>query len=161
MDHLWSPWRMKYMEQDNQKIECIFCDAVRSNNDEEKLLVYRGKWSFVMLNRYPYTSGHVMVVPVLHKALFEDLDELTQLELMQLITQSTQVIRKVYQPDGFNIGANIGNGSGAGVVGHLHFHVVPRWSGDSNFMSTISSTRVIPEDLSQTLKKFKKIWSLK
>jgi ATP adenylyltransferase len=161
MDHLWSPWRMKYMEQDNQKSECIFCDAIRSTNDEEKLVVYRGKWNFVMLNRYPYTSGHVMVVPILHKAFFEDLDDPTQLEMMRLITTSTQVIRKVYRPDGYNIGANIGSGSGAGVVGHLHFHVVPRWGGDSNFMTTISDTRVIPEDLSQTLKKFKAAWPVK
>jgi ATP adenylyltransferase len=161
MDHLWSPWRMKYMEQDNQKSECIFCDAISANQDEENLVVYRGKLNFVILNRFPYTSGHVMVVPFLHKAFFEDLDDPTQLELMHLITKSTQVIRKVYHPDGFNIGANIGGGSGAGVVGHIHFHVVPRWGGDSNFMTTISDTRVIPEDLVQTLKKFKEAWSAK
>ena len=161
MDHLWSPWRMKYMEQDNQKSECIFCDAIQANLDDEKLVVYRGKWNFVMLNRFPYTSGHVMVVPLKHKAFFEDLDDPTQLELMRLITASTQVIRKVYHPDGFNIGANIGAGSGAGVQGHIHFHVVPRWGGDSNFMTTISDTRVIPEDLSQTLQKFKEAWTTK
>ena len=132
MDHLWSPWRMKYMEQDNQKNECIFCDAIHAAKDEEKLVVYKGKANFVMLNRFPYTSGHMMVIPLVHKAFFEDLDDPTQLELMHLITASTQAILKIYHPDGFNIGANIGSGSVAGVQGHLHFHVVPRWEGDSN-----------------------------
>jgi ATP adenylyltransferase len=161
MDHLWSPWRMKYMEQNNQKSQCIFCDAIHADQDDEKLVVFRGKCNFVMLNRFPYTSGHVMVIPYLHKPYFEDLDDPAQLELLRLITTSTQVIRKVYRPDGFNIGANIGTGSGAGVQGHIHFHVVPRWGGDSNFMTTISDTRVIPEDLSETLRKFREAWTTK
>jgi ATP adenylyltransferase len=161
MDHLWSPWRMKYMENDNHKSNCIFCDAIHANQDDDNLIAYRGKWNFVILNRFPYTSGHIMVVPYAHHGFFEDLDETTQLELLHLITDSTHVIRKVYHPDGFNIGANIGSGSGAGVEGHVHFHVVPRWGGDSNFMTTVSDTRVIPEDLSDTLKKFKEIWTLK
>jgi ATP adenylyltransferase len=149
---------MKYMQQDNQKNDCIFCSAIKSDLDAESLIVHRGKANFVILNRFPYTSGHLMVVPYEHKPFFEDLDESTQLELLGLLTTSTHVIRKVYHPDGFNIGANIGSGSGAGVIGHIHFHVVPRWSGDSNFMTTISDARVIPEDLTETLRKFKEAW---
>jgi ATP adenylyltransferase len=158
MEHLWSPWRMKYMEQDNQEGKCIFCDAIQADQDVKMLIVFRGKWNFVMLNRFPYTSGHVMLVPYLHRSSLEDFNEATQLELFNLITRSTHIIQKVYHPDGFNIGANIGVGSGAGVLGHVHLHIVPRWGGDSNFMTTIGDTRVIPEDLSQTLKKFKDSW---
>jgi ATP adenylyltransferase len=158
MEHLWSPWRMKYMQQDNSKTTCIFCDALQANRDDENLIVHRGKNAFVILNRYPYTSGHVMVVPFVHKPFFEDLDTGTQLELMTLLTTSTHVLRQVYHPDGFNMGANIGNGSGAGVIGHIHFHLVPRWSGDSNFMTTVSDARVIPEDLPQTLQRLREAW---
>lgn len=146
------------MQRDNGKDVCIFCAALQANKDDENLIVHRGKDAFVILNRYPYTSGHVMVVPYLHKPFFEDLSPDTQLELMSFLTTSTHVLRQVYRPDGFNMGANIGSGSGAGVIGHIHFHLVPRWSGDSNFMTTVSDARVIPEDLPQTLSRLRAAW---
>jgi ATP adenylyltransferase len=158
MKHIWSPWRNTYIQSDKKKCKCIFCEALTLKNDPESLIVHRGDTGFVILNRFPYTSGHVMVVPYVHEPSFEELDQKTRAELMELINTSTRVLRSLYSPEGFNIGANLGAAAGAGVIGHVHFHVVPRWVGDSNFMSTVGDVRVLPEELGVTLQRIQHAW---
>jgi ATP adenylyltransferase len=140
---------MKYIES-NKETECIFCTAQAQEDSAENLIAFRGEYSYVILNRYPYTSGHLMVVPFAHQAHLEDLDPPTRAEMMELTTQCITVLRKVYHPEAFNIGANIGEAAGAGVKSHVHIHIVPRWNGDTNFMSTLGETRVLPEALERT-----------
>lgn len=159
MEQIWSPWRMRYMQNNETGPECIFCEALKQEDGPENLVVMRGEHVFVILNRYPYTSGHLMVVPHVHRASLTDLDSATRLELMQWIAVAEQVLGQVYKPDGFNIGANLGAAAGAGVAGHLHFHVVPRWVGDTNFMTTLGEARVIPESLEDTYQRVKKVWA--
>ena len=157
MDYLWTPWRYQYMEQAaaNQQPACIFCDAVKANHDDETLLVYRGKKSFVILNRFPYTSGHVMIVPYAHVAELNLCEEDALTEMMQLAQRVESIFRKEYKPDGMNLGMNLGRAAGAGVAGHLHLHMLPRWIGDSNFMTVTGETRVHPEDLTTTYQRLK------
>jgi len=128
------------------------------SNDADNLIVYRGKNAFVILNRYPYTSGHLLVVANAHRPSIEDLDVESRSEMMELTTTSMRVIRKVYQPEAFNLGANIGEAAGAGIAGHVHLHVVPRWGGDTNFMSTLAETRVLPEELNETFRRISAAW---
>ena len=155
MEYLWSPWRMKYME--NSKVEgCIFCMAQAMEDGAENLIAYRNEHSYVILNRYPYTSGHLMVVPYNHIPNFEELDPPTRAEMMELTTRSMTVLRKIYRPPAFNMGANIGEAAGAGVIGHVHVHIVPRWAGDTNFMSTVGEARVLPELLEDTYVRIRK-----
>jgi len=158
MDYLWSPWRFKYMEEVTQgrQPECFFCEAVKSAHDEERLVVYRGKKVFVILNRYPYTSGHVMVVPYRHVAELNLCDAEALPEMMVLAQRMEAAYRAIYKPDGMNLGMNLGKAAGAGVAGHLHLHVLPRWIGDSNFMTVTGETRVHPEELQTTFEKLKK-----
>lgn len=137
---------------------CIFCEALQLPDSPENLIVYRGKKAFVILNRYPYTNGHLMVVPIAHIPSIEMLDQETCIELMKLITTSVKVLRAVYSPQGFNIGTNIGDVAGAGVASHAHFHIVPRWAGDTNFMTTTGMVRVLPEELCQTYERVIKAW---
>jgi len=158
MDHVWSPWRMKYIKSEKKQQGCIFCDAVNQPQDDDSLIVKRGQHAFVILNRYPYTSGHIMIVPNQHVAVLEALDEKVCLEMMQLSKQGCAVLRAVYQPDGFNFGANLGASAGAGIADHIHFHLVPRWDGDTNFMTSIGGTRVLPEDLQETLQRIRLGW---
>ncbi len=158
MKHIWSPWRNAYIQSAKEKCKCIFCEALTRKNDTQSLIVHQGEAAFVILNRFPYTSGHVMVVPNLHKPSFEELEPKTRAELMELINTATRVLRLLYHPEGFNIGANLGAAAGAGVIGHVHFHVVPRWIGDSNFMSTVGEVRVLPEELEVTLKRIREAW---
>jgi len=139
--------------------ECVFCAAVRSSEDQENLLLHRGQHSFVILNRYPYTSGHLMVVPYDHQPLLQALDRQTRSELMDFIARAESVLDAAYHPEGYNIGANIGVAAGAGIASHLHFHVVPRWSGDTNFMSTLGNTRVLPEELGDTYRRLLEAWN--
>ncbi len=150
MNHLWSPWRMEYIENHGREDGCIFCTAREKSDSYENLIVYRGQRAFVILNLYPYTSGHLMVVPFVHEASLEELDPATRAEMMELTSLSMSVLRKVYNPQAFNLGANIGEAAGAGVKEHVHLHIVPRWIGDTNFMSTLGSTRVLPELLEDT-----------
>ncbi len=159
MKYLWSPWRMKYVLQHPPAASCIFCAALQIEDGLENLILQRGKLAFVIMNRYPYTGGHLMVVPFLHQPSFETLEASINNEIMQLIAYSMQVIRRVYQPDGFNIGANVGTAAGAGVAEHVHFHVVPRWYGDTNFMSSVGETRVLPEDLFDSYRRLKAAWN--
>ena len=140
---------MEYIE--NSKVDgCIFCMAQEKEDSAENLIAFRGERAYVILNRYPYTSGHLMVVPFDHQPNLEALDPQTRAEMMELTTRCMAVLRKVYHPQAFNMGANIGEASGAGVKEHVHIHVVPRWQGDTNFMSILGETRVLPEALEST-----------
>jgi ATP adenylyltransferase len=157
MDYLWTPWRYAYMKQVTSapQPECIFCDALTQNRDEETLIVHRGKKSFVILNRYPYTSGHVMIVPNAHVAELAACDAESLSEIMQLSQQIEAAFRALYKPDGMNLGMNLGRAAGAGVAGHLHLHALPRWFGDTNFMTVSAETRVHPEELIVTYSRLK------
>ena len=152
MDYLWTPWRYQYMAQAaaGEKPECIFCDAVAKKKDAETLIVHRGAKSFVILNRFPYTSGHVMIVPYAHVAELALCDAETWSEIMQLAQRVEAVYKAQYKPDGMNLGMNLGRAAGAGVARHLHLHMLPRWIGDASFMTVAGETRVLPEDLKTT-----------
>jgi ATP adenylyltransferase len=158
MDYIWTPWRYQYMAQVNsgKQPECIFCDAVARNNDAETLIVHRGAKTFVILNRYPYTSGHVMIVPYAHFAELQLCEAAALTEMMQLAQRVEAAFRNVYKPDGMNFGMNLGRAAGAGVAGHLHMHGLPRWYGDANFMSVTAETRVHPEELQTTYERLRK-----
>lgn len=153
MDHLWSPWRMKYIESHNKEIGCVFCNAQAQPDSEDNLIAFRGKNSYVILNRFPYTSGHLMVIPFVHVSSLEELNAETRAEMMELTSQCTTKLRHIYKPHGFNVGINMGEAAGAGVLGHVHIHIVPRWAGDTNFMSTVGEMRVLPEALEDTFKR--------
>jgi len=156
MDYLWTPWRYRYIAEAKNVSGCVFCIAPAANNDEEWLIVHRDVKNFVILNRYPYTAGHVMIVPFLHTADFPGLEKETAAEMMQLSQRVQTAIAEVYHPDGFNLGMNLGLSAGAGIADHLHMHIVPRWAGDTNFMTTVSETRLEPEELSVTYTKLRK-----
>ena len=132
---------------------CVFCDKIRENADRQNFVLYRGAKAFIILNLYPYNNGHLMIVPYAHLGQLEKVDEATLSEVMRLAKRSVSVLRKVMQPDGFNLGFNIGKAAGAGIDEHLHLHVVPRWEGDTNFMPVLGETRVIPELLETTYDK--------
>jgi ATP adenylyltransferase len=149
---------MKYVQGNNPRKGCFLCETQLEPDDPENLIVCSLRHSFAILNQYPYTSGHLMVVPNPHIGNLDELDKQTRSELMELTSQATQVLTEVYRSQGFNIGINIGEAAGAGVVGHLHIHVVPRWSGDTNFMSVLAETRVIPEDLETTFRRVREAW---
>ncbi len=158
MDYIWTPWRYQYMAQvtAGKEPECIFCDALARKDDAVTLVVHRGERTFVILNRFPYTSGHVMIVPHAHVAELKLCDAGTLGEMMQLAQRMETALRAEYKPDGMNLGMNLGRAAGAGVVGHLHLHVLPRWIGDSNFMTVTGETRVHPEDLNTTYERLRK-----
>ncbi len=161
MDYIWSPWRFQYMAEvtQGQQPECFFCAAVKSTRDEETLVVYRGKKVFVILNRYPYTSGHVMIVPYAHVAELSLCDAEALNEMMELARRVEAALRASYTPDGMNLGMNLGKAAGAGVAGHLHLHMLPRWIGDTNFMTVTGETRVHPEELKTTFEKLRKAFA--
>ena len=147
---------MEYIENNNKVDGCIFCIAQEIEDSPENLIAFRGQHSFVILNRYPYTSGHLMVVPFDHQASIEDLTPETRAEMMELTSRSMSVLRRIYNPQAFNMGANIGEAAGAGVKEHVHIHIVPRWAGDTNFMSSVGETRVLPESLETTFARVRK-----
>ena len=159
MKHLWSPWRMKYIEIDEKEEGCVFCIAQTKKDSAANLIAFRGEHAYVILNLYPYTSGHLMVVPFEHKPNLEELDSSTRAEMMELTSQCMTVLRKIYNPQAFNIGANIGEAAGAGILDHVHIHIVPRWAGDTNFMSTLGETRVLPESLEDTYTRVRKMFT--
>ncbi len=155
MKRIWAPWRMRYLRGEEERVEgCVFCVKVELPDEVEHIL-YRGEHGYVILNRYPYSNGHLMIVPYQHLSHLEDLGEPVLLELMQLTQSSLRILREVYGPEGFNVGVNQGIAAGAGVAEHLHLHVVPRWSHDANYMTTIGETRVIPEMLHETYALFR------
>lgn len=148
---------MKYI-QSNKVKDCIFCRALSQLDDEQNLVIARGKSVFAMLNLYPYTSGHLMIVPNAHVANLDELEPATRAEMMDLTAAATLVLRQVYHPEGFNLGINMGEVAGAGIAEHIHMHVVPRWGGDTNFMSSLASTRVLPESLQDTFLRLRLAW---
>ena len=154
MDLLWAPWRIEYILKQKDK-GCIFCSKPAENKDKKNLILHRGEYCFIIMNYYPYNNGHLMVVPYRHLAELQDLSELENKEMIELLTLSNKVIKQKMSPHGFNIGMNIGTVAGAGVKDHLHFHIVPRWNGDMNFMPIASHTKVISEALEQTWEKLK------
>jgi len=156
MDYLWTPWRYKYFAEAGSISGCVFCDLPAANRDEETLIVFRGVKNFIILNRYPYTSGHVMIVPYAHTADFAHLDAETLSELMRLAQRVQGALDVAYHPDGFNLGMNLGRAGGAGIADHLHLHLLPRWQGDTNFMTTVAETRLEPEELSTTYDKLRR-----
>lgn len=158
MEYLWSPWRMKYIQSNKEQDGCVFCLAQELQDSPENLIVHRGKRAFVILNRFPYTSGHLMAVPYDHQATIIDLEGDTRAEMMELSNQCILVLKKVYRPQGFNVGINIGGAAGAGIREHVHMHIVPRWNGDTNFMSALGDTRVLPETLEETYWRIRKMW---
>ncbi len=158
MKRLWAPWRIAYIRE-IEKIEgCIFCVKPQENRDDENFLLYRGKTAFVLLNIFPYNSGHLMVAPYRHTALLEDLSPEEARELWHLVTVAVQALKRTFQPDGFNVGLNLGRAAGAGFDQHLHVHIVPRWVGDTNFMPVIGDTKVIPEGLEETYRRLKPVF---
>jgi ATP adenylyltransferase len=150
MDYLWTPWRYRYIADASKDDRCIFCDALGADDDRRTLIVLRGAKNFIILNRYPYTSGHVMVVPYEHVADLTAVDSATLAEMMTLTQRVQSALARTYHPEGYNLGMNLGRAAGAGVIGHLHLHVLPRWGGDANFMTVVGETRVEPEDLATT-----------
>jgi ATP adenylyltransferase len=156
MDYLWTPWRYRYIAEADKYAGCVFCDAVAANRDEETFIVLRGRKNYVILNRFPYTSGHVMIVPYEHTADFAHLDSDTAGEIMQLAQRLQAALDAVYHPDGYNFGMNLGRSAGAGIAGHLHMHLLPRWAGDTNFMTTVGETRLEPEELATTYAKLRR-----
>ncbi|MBI1757345.1 MAG: HIT domain-containing protein [Fimbriimonas ginsengisoli] len=150
-ERLWAPWRMSYIESPGDGGEAnIFVDLPAQDDDRKNLILYRGRTAFVMLNRYPYTNGHLMVAPYRQVAEFAGLTDEEMLEIQRLLARSVEWIRRCYRPDGFNVGVNLGRAAGAGIPGHVHWHVVPRWSGDTNFMTTVGDVRVLPQDLCES-----------
>jgi ATP adenylyltransferase len=160
MDILWSPWRYAYIKSDSPTSSsgCVFCDILANGlSDEENFILTRGEYNFVILNIYPYTSGHLMVVPFEHVGFLENASSSSTAEMMEIVSRCQAAISSVYEPDGINIGMNLGKAAGAGVAEHYHMHLLPRWVGDVNFMTAIGQTRTIPETLVDTYKKLKDV----
>jgi ATP adenylyltransferase len=154
MNQMWAPWRMDYIK--GPKAEgCILCDKVAVKKDRENLILKRGEHGFTLLNLYPYSNGHLMVTPYAHGNALEALPDGVVGQLMEMVEESIVILKKVYKPEGINVGLNLGRAAGAGIDDHLHFHIVPRWAGDTNFMSVISGVRVIPELLENTFRLLK------
>lgn len=149
MKHLWAPWRMEYIERGKNN-DCIFCICNRENRDKENLVVWRTALSFVIMNRFPYSHSHLMIAPIRHVKHIQELSPAEQLDIMGLMAKSIGIIERVYHPDGFNVGLNLGKVAGAGFEDHIHVHIVPRWDGDMNFMPILADTRVISEHLQKT-----------
>ncbi|MBI4682491.1 MAG: HIT domain-containing protein [Nitrospirae bacterium] len=163
MKRLWAPWRMEYILDDKKHEICLFCDVSKKdgnkpkkNRDKKNLILHRGKHCFVILNRYPYNSGHLMVVPYFHTPTFDGLSDDVLFDLIKTVNKSVVILKDVLRPDGFNVGLNFGKVAGAGMESHMHIHVVPRWTGDTDSMPIISETRVMPEHLTKTYNKILK-----
>ncbi len=154
MENIWAPWRMEYILMGNPQ-GCFFCQKLKESRDVSNYILYRGQKNFVILNSYPYNPGHLLVAPFRHVARLEDLTKEELSEHFEIVTKSTQAIAETLNPGGFNIGINMGKVAGAGVVDHIHTHVVPRWKGDTNFMPIISNTKVLPQALDSTYQKLK------
>ncbi|HEX8472861.1 MAG TPA: HIT domain-containing protein [Pyrinomonadaceae bacterium] len=155
MDRLWTPWRFDYIkgtsgEKTGYSSSCVFCSIRDADDDQQTLVVHRARFNFIVLNIYPYTSGHLLIVPYEHTPELDAAAKETTDELMDLTKRAQTVLREIYRPHGFNLGMNLGQSAGAGVAEHIHLHIMPRWHGDANFMSTIGETRVLPEDLHTT-----------
>jgi ATP adenylyltransferase len=157
MERLWAPWRLEYIQSADEQEGCVFCRAAAAG-DEEGLVVHRGELAFVMLNKYPYAGGHLMVAPFRHVGGLAELTEGEALEIHRLVAVSLQALAATMSPQGFNLGWNLGRIAGAGVVDHVHEHVVPRWAGDTNFMPVLADVKVMPEALEATRTKLAEAW---
>lgn len=155
MEYLWTPWRSTYMKAKKDEGRCIFCEALAGDDDHQTLVVYRADHSFVILNRYPYTSGHLMIAPNAHVSRLNDVSPDALNEIAQLARRAEEVLGDAYHPDGMNLGMNLGSAAGAGIAGHIHMHMLPRWNGDANFMTSVANTRIIPESLEETYSKIR------
>ncbi|MDQ2986863.1 MAG: HIT domain-containing protein [Armatimonadota bacterium] len=149
-DRIWAPWRLEYIEKDEPEGGCIFVDLPAQSDDRKNLILHRGEHAFVILNAYPYTNGHLMVAPHRHTGNLEDLSDAELLEVNQFVRDCVRWLTSAYGPQGFNIGVNMGRSAGAGIEDHLHWHIVPRWNGDTNFMTTVGETRVLAQSLEDT-----------
>ncbi len=159
MDRLWATWRMPYIESVKDEGDgCIFCDKPAEGKDEENYILHRGSKTFVIVNAFPYNPGHVMIAPYRHLGSFEELDEEEQRETMSLLALCEKVVRETFHPEGINVGVNLGRAAGAGVLGHLHMHLVPRWMGDTNFMPLFGNARVIPLGVQETSQRLRKVF---
>ncbi|ASJ12195.1 HIT family protein [Thermococcus thioreducens] len=154
MKIMWAPWRIEYIRSPKHD-GCIFCDFPKENRDRERLILYRGKHAFVIMNNYPYNPGHVMIAPYRHVGRWEDLTDEELLEIMKLSQLMIKALKKTMNPHGFNMGVNLGRVAGAGIDDHVHLHIVPRWNGDTNFMPVIADTKVIPESLEEAYEELK------
>jgi ATP adenylyltransferase len=155
---LWAPWRLEYVQAADDQPGCIFCLARDSGDDEAALVVHRGEHAFVLLNKFPYASGHFMVAPARHVGDFDELSDAETLEIHRLARDGLRALGTLYRPDGFNLGWNLGRVAGAGIVDHVHLHVVPRWSGDTNFMPVLADVKVMPEHLLETRRRLAGAW---
>lgn len=147
---IWAPWRLRYVSKASEQTDCVFCAKPDAGDDRAGLIVHRGERCYVILNLYPYTSGHLMVAPFEHIGRLQDIEPATTAEMLDLAQRAMRQIEKVYSPEGFNLGVNQGRVAGAGVEGHIHLHVVPRWAGDNNYMPVLADTRVMPQSLEET-----------
>ncbi len=153
MDFLWSPWRSHYVASMKKPLGCVFCQIHQSGSDSASFVLWRGQFNFIILNLFPYTTAHLMIVPFEHTADLSSLEKAVSDEMMDLAKEAQRAIAEEYRPDGFNLGINQGSAAGAGIAGHLHLHLLPRWIGDANFMITVGETRVLPESLEDTYQK--------
>ena len=154
IQRIWAPWRIEYIAQEKSDDVCFICDILKEDKDKENLILYRGKNAVVLLNRYPYIAGHLMIAPIQHTSELDTIPIETNQEMWELMTKATKVLKNSINPEGFNIGINLGKVSGAGLKTHIHIHIVPRWSGDTNFMPILANTRAISEALDETYDKF-------
>jgi ATP adenylyltransferase len=157
---LWAPWRLEYVQQAHELAECVFCaEAAEGIPAETSLLIHRGQKAFVLLNKFPYSSGHLMTAPVRHVDELGELDDEEVLELHLLVVAGMSALERTYDPDGFNLGWNLGHIAGAGIADHVHIHIVPRWSGDTNFMPVLADVKVLPEHLLATRDRLREAWT--
>ena len=157
MRTLWAPWRMEYIRSEKAG-GCIFCEKVGEDRDAENLILFRGRYHFIIMNAYPYNNGHLMIAPYAHVAALEDLPPETRHEMMDLAARCARALKASFHPDALNAGFNLGAAAGAGIADHMHMHVVPRWNGDTNFMPVLGEVRVISEALNSTWKRLKETW---
>ena len=155
MKVLWAPWRMEYILDDEKGDGCIFCTGEDRSEDEHRLILYKGSLSMVMMNRFPYINGHLLVAPVRHVSGLDFLSDDETLDILLMVRKSIGILKKTMNPEGFNVGLNLGRVAGAGMEEHMHFHIVPRWNGDTNYMTVFGEVRVIPEHLQETFKKLR------
>ena len=155
---LWAPWRLEYIQHADEQDGCLFCVAAGSDYDEQRLVVHRARRAFVLLNRFPYASGHLMVAPYRHVADFGELDDDEAVEIHRLAERGLAALAETFAPQGYNLGWNLGRIAGAGVVDHVHLHVVPRWAGDTNFMPVLADVKVLPEHIAETRRKLADAW---
>lgn len=161
MKRLWAPWRMEYILDEHKLKSCLFCAISKADkkDDRKNLILYRSKHCFVVLNKYPYNNGHLMVVPYFHTSTFDGLSDEVLFDMTKTVRNSVSILKKAFNPDGFNLGLNFGKVAGAGMESHMHKHIVPRWTGDTDSMPIISETRVMPEHLMKTYNKLKKLFN--